>query len=296
MRDRRLSSEASMALAKLVTSCFSCCGSSTKGDPYLQPLNLINNGRPQTSGEGRWAHLPRQAGGAALRSLPLGRTSATSCCAVDELVEQSVAARERLWRSLGSLEPFALNQTASTSGGGAAGSGGLLGGPKWPAGRQSFRVIHRSNGNVMLVSDGLSDPFDDIQEGEGNVNGFGVEFYLETPGDEIAASLTEVKNSWQFQLLFTVAQLAAGHGGIRSIIDDMQASSRHCTAPRHVVPTGQHTPARLPVCAAASEHRSRGCARRCARGLQAHACQPRSARGRAAGPDGPCACQRRWCA
>jgi hypothetical protein len=31
--------------------------------------------------------------------------------------------------------------------------------------RQNFRVIHRPNGNVMIVSDGLSDPFDDIHEG-----------------------------------------------------------------------------------------------------------------------------------
>lgn len=169
----------------------------------MQPLNLISNGRSLTS--------------------------------VDELVEQSMAARERLWRSLGSLEPFALSQTASSSGSNPAG-GGLLGGPKWPAGRQSFRVIHRANGNVMLVSDGLSDPFDDIQEGEGNVNGFGVEFFVETPGDEIAASLSEVKNSWQFQLLFTVAQLAAGHGGIRSIIDDMQLLSTEAEGVHDAIP------------------------------------------------------------
>lgn len=46
--------------------------------------------------------------------------------------------------------------------------------------------------------------------GEGNVNGFGLEFYLETPAHEIADSIEEVKRSWQFQLLYTVSQLAAG--------------------------------------------------------------------------------------
>ena len=61
-----------------------------------------------------------------------------------------------MWRSLGSLEPFALSQNAASS---------PLAGPKWPALRQNFRVIHRPNGNVMVVSDGLSDPFDDIHEG-----------------------------------------------------------------------------------------------------------------------------------
>lgn len=48
--------------------------------------------------------------------------------------------------------------------------------------------------------------------GENNVNGFGLEFYIETPADEVGTSLSEIKKSWQFQLLYTVSQLAAGHG------------------------------------------------------------------------------------
>ena len=46
--------------------------------------------------------------------------------------------------------------------------------------------------------------------GDGNVNGFGLEFYIETPGSEIAETIHDVKKSWQFQLLYTVSQLAAG--------------------------------------------------------------------------------------
>ncbi len=46
--------------------------------------------------------------------------------------------------------------------------------------------------------------------GDGNVNGFGLEFYIETPGNEIAETIHDVKKSWQFQLLYTVSQLAAG--------------------------------------------------------------------------------------
>jgi hypothetical protein len=42
------------------------------------------------------------------------------------------------------------------------------------------------------------------------VNGFGLEFYIETPGNEIAETIHDVKKSWQFQLLYTVSQLAAG--------------------------------------------------------------------------------------
>jgi len=49
-----------------------------------------------------------------------------------------------------------------------------------------------------------------IVVGEGNVNGFGLEFFIETPADEIADSVDDIKRSWQFQLLYTVSQLAAG--------------------------------------------------------------------------------------
>lgn len=179
-----------------VLGCLRCCGSTAEqsGDQYLQPLNLLQ---------------PRN-----------GTT-------VDDLIEQSSAARDRLWRSLGSLEPFALSQTTTSS---------PTTGPKWPALQQNFRVIHRPSGNVMIVSDGLSDPFDDIHEGDGNVNGFGLEFFIETPIDEIGNSLSEIKRSWQFQLLYTVSQLAAGHGGIRNIIDDMQLLSTEAEGVNTAIP------------------------------------------------------------
>lgn len=49
-----------------------------------------------------------------------------------------------------------------------------------------------------------------MDTGENNVNGFGLEFYIETPANEIAETIHDVKKSWQFQLLYTVSQLAAG--------------------------------------------------------------------------------------
>lgn len=58
--------------------------------------------------------------------------------------------------------------------------------------------------------------------GEGNVNGFGLEFFIETPSDEIADSVEEIKTSWQFQLLYTVSQLAAG---MQQAVHQQQASS-----------------------------------------------------------------------
>ena len=84
--------------------------------------------------------------------------------------------------------------------------------------------------------------------GDGNVNGFGLEFYIEAPASEFGDAADEgfgpstssssasassgsgptlhaAKASWQFQLLYTVAQLAAGHGGIRAIMDEMRLLS-----------------------------------------------------------------------
>ncbi len=63
--------------------------------------------------------------------------------------------------------------------------------------------------------------------GDGNVNGFGLEFYIETPGNEIAETIHDVKKSWQFQLLYTVSQLAAGNAG--------SESSRICIQKTHVL-------------------------------------------------------------
>jgi len=102
--------------------------------------------------------------------------------------------------------------------------------------RQAFRVVRRPNGNVIIASDGLSDPFDDISLGEGNVNGFGLEFYIETPADEVSETIHDIKQSWQFQLLYTVSQLAAGHGGIRSIMDDMTLLSTEAEGVNDTIP------------------------------------------------------------
>jgi hypothetical protein len=163
-----------------ILGCFKCCTDfkDNGGDQYLQPLTLMP----------------------------------TSNQTLDDSLEQSIATREQLWRSLGSLEPFSLSQDTV---------GSIQSGPRWPSEKHNFRVIHRTNGNVMIVSDGLSDPFDDVQNAQNNVNGFGLEFYVETPEEELGSTLTDIRRSWQFQLLYTVAQLAAGHGGIRSIIEDM---------------------------------------------------------------------------
>lgn len=76
---------------------------------------------------------------------------------LEDLLERSTAARKDTWQELGTVEPLVLNDSANPA---------LLGGPKWPALRQAFRVVRpRMGGNVILASDGLSDPFDDVTLG-----------------------------------------------------------------------------------------------------------------------------------
>ncbi|KAK9811661.1 hypothetical protein WJX72_007914 [[Myrmecia] bisecta] len=107
--------------------------------------------------------------------------------------------------------------------------------------KAAFRVVRRPNGNVIIASDGLSDPFDDITLGDGNVNGFGLEFFIETPADELPDTVLDIKKAWQFQLLFTVSQLAAGHGGIRAIMDDMKLLSTEAEGVNEAIPEAHHT-------------------------------------------------------
>ena len=79
---------------------------------------------------------------------------------MEDLLEKSSRAREAVWQQLGSLEPLVLSHLVSPT---------LSGGPKWPALRQAFRLVRRPNGNIILASDGLSDPFDDITLGTSSI-------------------------------------------------------------------------------------------------------------------------------
>lgn len=56
------------------------------------------------------------------------------------------------------------------------------------------------------------------------------------PHQEIGHAPSEIKKSWPFQLLYTISQLAAGHGGIRNIIDDMHLLSTEAEGVQEVIP------------------------------------------------------------
>ncbi len=109
------------------------------------------------------------------------------------------------WAGWGELEPDVLGHLINPT---------FMGGPRWPAMRQAFRVARRA-GLTLVASDGLSDPFDEPGEG-GQTNGFELEVYAisSEPVGRVAAS-------WLFQLAWQMAQQCASNGGVADLIDEL---------------------------------------------------------------------------
>ncbi|MDR3614852.1 MAG: hypothetical protein P4L53_14935 [Candidatus Obscuribacterales bacterium] len=118
---------------------------------------------------------------------------------------ESCARRNEFWTSVGKVDPDVLGHVINPT---------FMDGPRWPSLRQSF-IIVRKNTSTIIASDGLSDPFDDIDESPNGeaCNGFGLEFYVETPGN-----LEPVIGSWQFELVWQMSQNAAHAGNIQSLL------------------------------------------------------------------------------
>ena len=122
--------------------------------------------------------------------------------------EASCARRNEFWRRVGKVEGDVIGHLVNPA---------FMGGPRWPALRQSFITV-RKNSSTIIASDGLSDPFDDSDEkADKTRNGFGLEFYVETPGD-----LDPVIGSWQFQLLWQMSQNAAYMGDVRNVLAELK--------------------------------------------------------------------------
>jgi hypothetical protein len=83
--------------------------------------------------------------------------------------------------------------------------------------RQAWVTV-RTPQTTIIASDGLSDPFDDLSEGEDGTayNGFGLELYVRTPGD------LAVNGSWQFDLVYAAAQLAADQGNFWAALQKLR--------------------------------------------------------------------------
>jgi uncharacterized protein DUF1629 len=109
-------------------------------------------------------------------------------------VRQAYAAREAFWRTLGELEETAIVPIVPA-------------GPEWPGQRQAWRVIHREGRRLLLVTDGLSDPF----PGQAAPSaGFGLELAIET--DE---PVKDAQGSWLLVILQRVANEVAEHERVR---------------------------------------------------------------------------------
>jgi hypothetical protein len=122
----------------------------------------------------------------------------------EELFEQTCQDREAYFRTLGEVEGVIWGPLVNPH---------FMGGPRWPSLRQGWRRIFRGE-NTILISEGLSDPFD--VQSEPNL-GFGLEVLLETsdPIDE------QVPASWPFRVVYEVSQLCANNGQIREILDEI---------------------------------------------------------------------------
>ncbi|CAM4492764.1 imm11 family protein [Corallococcus exiguus] len=101
-----------------------------------------------------------------------------------ELWDQARIARHAVWRGLGTMsDDFYIPP--------------VVGGP-WPGKRQCWESMRRTDGGMLIVTDGLSDPFSAILDHP--TAGFGLELAIETP-----EPLGEVWKSWPVHLLERVA-------------------------------------------------------------------------------------------
>ncbi len=122
-----------------------------------------------------------------------------------ELLDPPPAARRAVWKSLGRLDNLAV----APRGGSYA----------FPAYRLDWAIIHRDAGRILLVSEGLSDPF--IAKLEPSV-GFGLELALETEGAELPLNKFELVDNmelerswWPHKLLKRVLDEVVAHEHVR---------------------------------------------------------------------------------
>lgn len=124
--------------------------------------------------------------------------------------KESADKRTAFWEKAGQLDPYVLTHAINPA---------FMGGPVWPSLRQAFLTIETLTGTI-IASDGLSDPYDDYDTNPKNqpYNGLGFEVYLESP--EKPAAIGNIKNSWQFNIVYQTSQLAADNGNLISMLQE----------------------------------------------------------------------------
>lgn len=126
----------------------------------------------------------------------------------EEHFENSCKLRNEYWEAIGKLDPDVIAHLINPA---------FMGGPAWPSLRQAFATIRQPE-HTIIASDGLSDPYDDMEANTSNApyNGFGLEVYVK------AEPITgQVNTTWEFQLLYQAAQLIANHGNVVGLLHEM---------------------------------------------------------------------------
>jgi hypothetical protein len=121
----------------------------------------------------------------------------------DEILETTADLRCQAWGRFGAVDDQVLSHLVNPA---------FMGGPRWPALRQAYRVARGQRG-LLLASDGLSDPFD--EGGPQELSGFELELYA------ISSDEVSVPGSWLWDMVWQMSNFAAGHGGIRELLDEL---------------------------------------------------------------------------
>lgn len=122
--------------------------------------------------------------------------------------DKSCELRDQYWKSIGRVDPDVIAHLINPA---------FMGGPMWPSVRQAFLTINRPE-RTILASDGLSDPYDDMETNAANApyNGFGLEVYVSTEKLTVP-----VQSTWQFQLVWQAAQVIADKGSVINMLNDL---------------------------------------------------------------------------
>lgn len=141
---------------------------------------------------------------------------------------ESAKSRNAFWSEIGTVRQDVITHLINPT---------FMGGPSWPSLRQAFIMVDTDEGTI-IATDGLTDPYSDFDSNPENqtYNGIGCEFFIEC--DEQLKSFEDVKNSWQFSILYQVAQLAAGKPDILNLFEDYGCISTElydCSVPKEFI-------------------------------------------------------------
>ncbi|MDP5104398.1 MAG: hypothetical protein NWP98_10775 [Erythrobacter sp.] len=135
----------------------------------------------------------------------------------DPRYDSFFAARAAVWSTCGKVDDDVIAYLISPEFNGA---------PAWPTTRQAFRVV-RPEGSLIIASDGLSDLFVDTNLTQA---GFECEVYIESP-DLAGSGFADIRSSWQFDLIESLARNVADFGGIQGPISKYGIFSMELPAP-----------------------------------------------------------------